>query len=158
MWQWLEIRIPSMTHLLWSYLVGSHLFGVSIILSHTHCIIYTAKCRLAKSTAIRRLGLMPLFIAWPDLFRDDSCDELRRRHPCARVLHRSRCQASAPKRSIAKRLGELIDTILGGWKISLRLKLDETNPNCDKYVYICICMYMFMPAGGKPRQRFARFC
>ena len=30
------------------------------------------------------------------------------------------------------------------------------------YVYMCICvyvyMYMYMPAGGRPRQRFARFC
>ena len=35
-WQWLKPWGYQMTHLLWSYLVGNHLFGVSIILSHTH--------------------------------------------------------------------------------------------------------------------------
>ena len=34
-WQWLKIRVPNDPQE-WSYLVGNHLFGVSIILSHIH--------------------------------------------------------------------------------------------------------------------------
>ena len=34
-WQWLKIRVPNDPQE-WLYLVGNHLFGVSIILSHIH--------------------------------------------------------------------------------------------------------------------------
>ena len=34
-WQWLKIRVPKDPQE-WLYLVGNHLFGVSIILSHIH--------------------------------------------------------------------------------------------------------------------------
>ena len=36
-WQWLKIRIPNDPQE-WSYLVRNHLFGVSIIWSHTHIV------------------------------------------------------------------------------------------------------------------------
>ena len=33
-WEWLKIKVPNDQE--WAYLVGNHLFGVSIILSHIH--------------------------------------------------------------------------------------------------------------------------
>ena len=46
-WQWLKIMVPNDPQE-WSYLLGNHLFGVSIILSHIHlCLIHVLSLQKA---------------------------------------------------------------------------------------------------------------